>query len=556
MKHVEHHIIKPDDPLYPICERQSRAVNNLINAGRFRQRNLTTGLHKKPENRHQLENEVIEEMRLGIAYYNKHAKPDKNGNPKYMTELTATNWYAGYELINAMMVATNNPDYYADVITVQTAQTTLRQLDTSWHTSINQLKDWATNPDKYSGKPNLAGYRKKGGLATVVQNNQDAVIYEKKPPKKKKGQKTQKFKPGWELKIGCGKGKRLDLGNHRPIGELSEVRIVPCHNCFDIQIVTDDGMEPVEAHKMDRVMCGDIGVDNLITLVSNCGVPKTIYKGGILKSVNQWYNKKMAEIASEQTKGGDKKFVMTDEAYRVTSYRDNRVRDILLKISKQIVDECVEDRIDTLIVGYNQGWKKEVNMGHKNNQEFVQIPFVLFLDYLEDRCKRAGIRFIKREESYTSQACFDAGDDIPTYSEDEKSSKGYVFSGYRRPTITYWRRNDSGELESYKAQPRGLYRVRNGNYDVNSDANGAANTLRKEWSNAFDGEGHCMPDLKDGEVRIIVHPDYESGKNLRECQLCENKNKPMSNTRRKRLEHKLLVQFDGSSSSPSGIEAL
>ena len=556
MKHVEHHIIKPGDPLYPICEDQSRAVNNLINAGRFRQRNLATGLQKKPENRHPLENRVIEEMKLGVTYYNEHAQSDKNGSPKHMTELTATEWYAGCALINAMMMATNNPDYYADVITVQTAQATLKRLDESWHASIDQLKDYAVNPGKYSGKPSLAGYRKKGGLATVVQNNQDAVIYEKKPSKKKKGQKTQKFKPGWELKIGRSKGVRLDLGNHRPVGKLSEIRIVPCHNYFDLQIVTDDGVEPVEPSEMDRVMCGDIGVDNLITLVSNCGVPKTIYKGGILKSVNQWYNKKMARIASEQMRGGDEKFVMTDEAYRVTSYRNNRVRDILLKISKQIVGECVENRIDTLIVGYNHGWKKEVNMGHKNNQEFVQIPFSRFLDYLEDRCKRVGIRFIKREESYTSQACFDARDDIPTYDDDEKPDGDYEFSGYRRPTTTYWRRNDNEELESYKVQPRGLYRVRNGNYNVNSDANGAANTLRKEWPGAFEGKGHCVPDLKDGEVRIIVHPDYENGKKMRKRQLRENESKPMSNARRKRLERKLLVQFDGSSSSPSGIEAL
>ena len=556
MKHVEHHIIKPKDPLYPICEAQSRAVNNLINAGRFRQRNLATGLQKKPEDRHELENQVIEEMKLGVAYYNKHARPDNDGNPKHMTELTSTEWYASCALINAMMMATKNPDYYADAITVQTAQATLKQLDESWHASIDQLKDYAANPGKYSGRPGLAGYRKKGGLATVVQNNQDAVIYEKKAPKKKKGQKTPKFKPGWELKIGRGMGNRLDLGNHRPVGNLSEIRIVPLHNCFDIQIVTDDGVDPAELSKMDRVMCGDIGVDNLITLVSNCGVPKTIYKGAVLKSVNQWYNKEMARIASEQTKGGDKKFVMTDEAYRVTKYRNNRVRDILLKVSKQIVDECVENRIDTLIVGYNQGWKNEVSMGHKNNQEFVQIPFSCFLNYLEDRCKKASIRFVKREESYTSQACFDAGDFIPVYGEDEKPADGYEFSGYRRPTTTYWRRNDDGELEPYKVQPRGLYRVRDGNYDVNSDANGAANTLRKEWPGAFDGEGHCVPNLRDGEVRIIVHPDYENGKKLRDRQLSENKNKPMSNARRKRLERKLLVQLDDSSSSPSGIEAL
>ena len=151
-------------------------------------------------------------------------------------------------------------------------------------------------------------------MSTVVQNNQDAVIYTKKPPKKKKGQKRQKFKPGWELKIGCDKGNRLDLGSHRPVGKLCEIRIVPCHNDFDIQLVTDDGIDPKEPPEMDRVVCGDIGVDNLITLVSNCGITTTIYSGGVIKSVNQWYNKKMASPSNIQEHGSFGKLVPSAES--------------------------------------------------------------------------------------------------------------------------------------------------------------------------------------------------------------------------------------------------
>ena len=496
-------------------------------------------------------------MKLGTKYFNDHAQLDKNGKPKHREELDSDNWYADYLLINAMMVATGNSDYYADDITVQTAQMILKDVNKSWSTCFKTIKDYAAHPSKYTDRPGLAGYCKKGSLSAVIINNQDAVIYEKKRPKKKKGQKEQKFKPGWELKLPSAGGKRLDLGNHKPKGKLSEVRIVPIHNGFDIQIVTEDDIEPPKLKEMNRVMAADLGVDNLVTLVSNCGLPLIIYKGGILKSVNQWYNKEMARIQSEQTKGGDKKFAMTDEAHRITEYRNNRVRDTLLKVSKDIVGRCVENRIDTLIVGYNKGWKNEIELGHVNNQKFVQIPFSQLIDYLKMYCERAGIRFIKQEESYTSKACFNACDDIPVYGVDEKPEGGFKFSGYRSPTTTYWRRNESGELESYKVKPRGLYRVRNGEFDVNSDANGAANILRKAWPKAFEGAGHCPLNLKDFEVEIIVHPDYERGcESRRKRQMCKNKDRTISNSRRKRLVCKSLKRLAESKSSPSGIEAL
>ena len=72
------------------------------------------------------------------------------------------------------------------------------------------------------------------------------------------------------------------------------------------------------------------------------------------------------------------------------------------------------------------------------------------------------IPVVIREESYTSQASAVGRDDIPTYGEEK--GRTYDFSG--------------------KRIRRGLYRTKAGTL-LNADINGAANTIRKEYPEAF-----------------------------------------------------------------------
>ncbi|OOQ91876.1 IS200/IS605 family accessory protein TnpB-related protein, partial [Bacillus cereus] len=112
--------------------------------------------------------------------------------------------------------------------------------------------------------------------------------------------------------------------------------------------------------------------------------------------------------------------------------------------------------IDTVIVGYNTGWKQESDMGNKNNQKFVQIPFHKLISAIENKCVKEGIRFLKQEESYTSKASFLDKDRIPVWSKDDRTH--YRFSG--------------------KRMTRGLYRSKSGKC-IHADINGALNTLQK-----------------------------------------------------------------------------
>ena len=257
-----------------------------------------------------------------------------------------------------------------------------------------------------------------------------------------------------------------------------EVHVTPMNGIYQISFVFDDGTSVYPTTKHKRIIAVDPGVDNLMAVTNNCGLPCLLFNGRPLKSINQLYNKLIANIVSENTKGSSDKFVATPHYQQVTLKRNNRVKDYLLKSAKILITWCVENRIDTIVLGKNVDWKQEVNMWKKNNQNFVQIPHAVLFRIIHYLGERVGIDVIEQEESYTSKASFLDRNDIPVYKPN--STEKYTFSG--------------------KRIHRGLYRSKD-KVLINADLNGSANILRKRFPDAFQKD----PDFN--EIIIIKHPD-------------------------------------------------
>lgn len=190
-----------------------------------------------------------------------------------------------------------------------------------------------------------------------------------------------------------------------------------------------------------------------------------MFKGGAVKAENQRFNKERARLISCITKGHEtKKNVSSRRLVSLSRKRDCFLRDQMHKISKRIVSFCVDHKVGTIVIGVNEGWKQESNLGDANNQNFVQIPLVLLRFMIKYKAERAGIEVIEQEESYTSKADFLKNDYIPTYGVDDEQT---FFSGRRTKSGLY--KSSTGEV-------------------VNADLNGAANILRKAFSDAFTKE--------------------------------------------------------------------
>lgn len=222
-----------------------------------------------------------------------------------------------------------------------------------------------------------------------------------------------------------------------------------------------------------------MGVNNLAAITNNLGLSSLLFKGKIIKSLNQYYNKVYGNIQSEQTIGTTNKFKPTPESDAICLWRNNHINDFMNKAAARIIDWCIDNKIDTIVIGVNKGWKNEINLGHVTNQNFVQIPFLKFRKLIHYRAEAAGIRIIEQEESYTSKASFLDNDYIPTYGIDDQNSH---FSGKRCKKQRFYKASD-GTV-------------------INADLNGSANIIRKAIPNAFD---KCQPDFEN--VLIYNHPD-------------------------------------------------
>ncbi len=237
--------------------------------------------------------------------------------------------------------------------------------------------------------------------------------------------------------------------------KIKEIRIIPKAEArfFEIQYIYEAECIQRNLNK-NNALAVDLGINNLVTAVTNNG-KSFIIDGRRLKSINQWFNKQNARLQSVKDKQhfGKKP---TNRQKAVARDRNNKVNDYMNKAARIVINYCICNDIGTLIVGYNETFQRNSDIGRQNNQSFVNIPYGRLQEKLEYLCELSGIVFVLQEESYTSKASFWDKDYIPEYSEIK--SCNYKFSG--------------------KRICRGLYRTTDG-YTFNADVNGALNILRK-----------------------------------------------------------------------------
>ena len=158
----------------------------------------------------------------------------------------------------------------------------------------------------------------------------------------------------------------------------------------------------------------DLGINNLATCVVSNNY-SFIIDGKYLKSINHFYNKKMAYLQSK--KPNNKEYTLME--HLVTEKRNRKIKDAINKASRQIINYAIENKISEIIVGYNTGFKnkgikQEIPTKTKKriNQNFIQIPLSKFKDRIKYLCKIYGIKFTQINESYTSICSFYDGEEI------------------------------------------------------------------------------------------------------------------------------------------------
>lgn len=511
-------IVRTNHALFPYFDATARAANNLYNASLFRIRQVMTATKKDPKDVTANEAEVMQEIedclpvmnQLKAAAHDKRYKAGRatSSEPVLFDMPTAEKWMLSYSFLLYLFGVSSNPDFHAPSLSKQTAQNVVKQVTKDMKSFFNATRGYTKDPSKFTGKPKLPHYHKKSGSCTVTLTNQDCKLTEREDGK------TYLAFPYTKERICLGS---VDVFKAR----LKQVTVTPSHGVFIISAVLDDGMETPKTNDRPQRICAiDFGVDNIAAISSNIGKECLLFKGGVIKAANQWYNKRLADIMSRQTKGTTKKFVSTPETDALLIKRENIMCDFMHKVSKTIIDWCIENEIDTIVAGTNKFWKQNINIGHVNNQEFVQVPFDKLRRFLQYRAERVGIRYLEQEESYTSKASYPDKDPVPVYGEMDADK--VKFSGKRKP-LRY--------KGMYKKDGfRGLYATKDGTI-INSDLNGAANIGRKALEEFDHGQ---TPDFT--QCVIIVHPDLVRRKTIQQRQ--KTNAKPVSKSKQRRLMRK------------------
>ena len=258
-----------------------------------------------------------------------------------------------------------------------------------------------------------------------------------------------------------GVESRIKAPNWLKKEEIQAARFKYKNNYLYVEIIYKKEDKKNRKGLKSKVAAIDPGLNSIATMTFSWMKKPIAIRGKHLKSINQLYNKTVAELNEkiseyEKTKEEAKSERIRELIVKVTEKRNLRVEHELHKISKEIVRILKEERVSKLIFGHNKGQKTEINIGKRNNQNFVNIPYTKLISYLEYKCEDAGIEFELQEESYTSKASFLSNDDIPTYIEGDNNK--YSFSGTRR---------------------RGIYTDNKHNLKIHSDVNGSYNIMRK-----------------------------------------------------------------------------
>lgn len=333
------------------------------------------------------------------------------------------------------------------------AQQTLKVADRSFKSFFNLVKKCKTGDYRYHDVK-IPHYRKKGGYFNLILSTNAINI--------KNGRLLVPMSRAFS-KLHGNKEILLPFPERLADKKIKEIRILPNFDgtYFKIQYCYEVSCK--ERTSDNGVMGIDIGVDNLASCITDNGTA-FIMDGRKLKSINHYWNKQKAYY---QSAADHQKQKQTHRIDSLTRKRNNRTKDIMRKSARYIVNYCTANGIGTVIAGYNPDFKRSVNIGKVNNQNFTQISFGDFRQILACLCEQEGILYIEQEESYTSKSSFLDNDILPVY-DIENPYKG-TFSG--------------------KRIQRGLYRSTDGTL-VNADINGAANIVRKSKQN-FRMEGLC-----------------------------------------------------------------
>lgn len=354
-----------------------------------------------------------------------------------------------YELVG-ILTRENQDDYRA--LPAQTSQQVIKFLYKNWKAYFQSLKSYQKDKSKFNGCPRIPKYKPRGekGHSVAFFTNQQA-----------------KLRNG---KIIFPQDTGL-LPIKTKASRIKQVRIVPSTACFIVEVVYQK--EVVQTETTEGAIASiDLGINNFVTFLDNQGYQPFIINGKGVKAYNQYFHKEKARLQSELKQGK----YSSKNIQLLCLRRANFMQNFLHQSSSIVVKALKERKISTLVIGLNEDWKQDSNMGKQNNQNFVSLPHKKLIDQLVYKCEEIGIEVILTEEAYTSKI---------DHFVEEPMCRQVKYLG--------------------KRIHRGLFRSSTGIL-INADLNGALGIMRKVFPEKALAIAELIRNSGVAFTPIIIHP--------------------------------------------------
>ena len=426
MYKVEKHKIKKTNKHYKELVKLGKLTNNLYNASNF----VMKQFHLMEQYRYKVETEKDEEKLENYKEkyeYHKNILLDMDREKLTESIKNEKRKLGKFDLTYIM-----KESYDWKELPYAFAQQVSDLVFTNWKGYYESLKKYYKDKTGYKGLPKIPNYRESGGVFNIYVRDtclrqKDGMIH------------FHKLLNGLTIKPSLSKDHKL-----------KQARFIYKGDHFVVEIVYDDEVEAFKIENNNRVVAIDPGLNNLLTLANNFNEQPILIKGSKLKSINNYFNKEVSKLKSDldnaQNKKGkaEKRQGTTKRINKLWEKRGNIMQTEMHKISKKIVDYCVENNVCKVIIGKNKLQKQ-----HSKLKNFVQIPLDSLIQKLQYKLENVGIEVVITEESYTSGTSF--------IDNEQPIKKNY---------------------DKKRRHKRGMF-VSNEDKMINADVNGALQILKK-----------------------------------------------------------------------------
>lgn len=293
----------------------------------------------------------------------------------------------------------------------QTAQEVCKQLDKSWKSFYVLLKNHGIQ------NPQPPRFKQKGMVITYMQN---AIVHRigscsvrLSLPKQLKEYLKKSYDIGedylyLENKIFQNTDNIKQIKIYPP-AQKGTCQVIVIYEISDVETMSDNG----------HYLSIDLGLHNLMTCYDSDG--RSFILGRKYLEISHRYDKEIARLQRQwgtcQASKGIKYPKPSKHLCKVYEKKRNCIRDYLHKVTRTLVDYCVEHDIRTVIIGDITNIRKDNHLGKVTNQKLHALPYARLYGMLEYKLALCGIILKKQTEGYTSQCSPHAPEVTKSYAK-------------------------------------------------------------------------------------------------------------------------------------------